>query len=609
MTFRRIVPLLLLAPLAGLAAQTGAPPRAASPKPQSPAVPKTTPAPRATPRAYSFPTPEHPDDWHLLTPTPRVWGDLPPGVVEWELLELDPPRGARKLTPPPAPLGDRWWKSDFELLQTPEPEWFGERELMGRTFGQTPRAPLLPRAPHAPLAPLAPTTPPPAIAPHPTLTPFGEDLHAVISPEAWSPEPGDGRPRAPWLRQDPGDSLYRSARELLNGGEYRRAAGAFRELSTRMPTSGYAPDAHYWWAFALYRIGGTDELRQAIEVLDTQKSKYPGAKMLAQSDALSLRIRGALASRGDVEAARTIRTAAGDSALRCDREEQSVQVEALNALTQSDPDGAMPVLQKILARTDTCSAALRHSAVFLIGNKRRDAGGVTILARVARTDPSFDVRGAALQWLARAPGDDALNVLEELARDSSEERLQRASVRALVSHPSARARQVVRGIVERESTPERLRLEALSAFDKERSSSEDVTWMRTLYGRTENARVKARIVSTLSNIGGPEVDQWMLAMARNTEERSDTRRYAVRRVGKTLPIAELAKLYDASAERAIRETLIETLGQRAEGEATDKLLDIVKSGTDPQLRSRAISALTSKKDPRTLRLLMEIIDK
>ena len=42
---------------------------------------------------------------------------------------------------------------------------------------------------------------------------------------------------------------------------------------------------------------------------------------------------------------------------------------------------------------------------------------------------------------------------------------------------------------------------------------------------------------------------------------------------------------------------------------TDKLLDIVKTGTDPQLRSRAISALTSKKDPRTLRLLMEIIDK
>ena len=167
----------------------------------------------------------------------------------------------------------------------------------------------------------------------------------------------------------------------------------------------------------------------------------------------------------------------------------------------------------------------------------------------------------------------------------------------------------MRTIVERPDSPERLRLEALSAFDKDRATSDDITWMRTLYARTDNSRVKARIVNTLASIGGDEVDQWMLTMARNVDESSDTRRYAVRRVGRTLPIAELAKLYDTSAERAIREVLIETLAQRAEGEATDKLLDIVKTGTDPQLRSRAISALTRKKDPRTLRLLMEIIDK
>jgi len=167
----------------------------------------------------------------------------------------------------------------------------------------------------------------------------------------------------------------------------------------------------------------------------------------------------------------------------------------------------------------------------------------------------------------------------------------------------------VRNIVERSDSPERLRLEALGAFDRDRATADDIAWMRTLYSRTDNVRVKARIVNTLANIGGDEVDQWMLAMARNVDESSDTRRYAVRRVGRTLPIAELAKLYDTSSERAIREVLIETLAARAEGEATDKLLDIVKTGTDPQLRRSAISALTRKKDPRTLRLLMEIIDK
>ena len=40
-----------------------------------------------------------------------------------------------------------------------------------------------------------------------------------------------------------------------------------------------------------------------------------------------------------------------------------------------------------------------------------------------------------------------------------------------------------------------------------------------------------------------------------------------------------------------------------------KLIDIVKTGTDPRLRNQAINALTRKKDPRSTRLLMEIIDK
>lgn len=417
------------------------------------------------------------------------------------------------------------------------------------------------------------------------------------------------RPRSPYLQRDPADSLYRLARELLNRGEYRRAALTFKELSTKMPTSGYAADALYWQAFALYRIGGTTEMRSAIDALELQKEKYPGARLQSENAALSLRIRGALAARGDAAAAATIRTAAGDSALRCDREEQSVRVEALNALTQSDPDGAMPILQKTLARRDSCSAPLRRTAVFLVGNKNRDAASVTLLSQVARNDPSVEVRGAALEWLARVPGDEALGVLEEISRDTSDARVQQAAVRALVRHPSPRARQLVRNIVERSDSPERLRLEALGAFDRDRATADDIAWMRTLYSRTDNVRVKARIVNTLANIGGDEVDQWMLAMARNVDESSDTRRYAVRRVGRTLPIAELAKLYDTSSERAIREVLIETLAVRAEGEATDKLLDIVKTGTDPQLRSRAISALTRKKDPRTLRLLMEIIDK
>ena len=51
------------------------------------------------------------------------------------------------------------------------------------------------------------------------------------------------------------------------------------------------------------------------------------------------------------------------------------------------------------------------------------------------------------------------------------------------------------------------------------------------------------------------------------------------------------------------------LAYRKEPEATDKLIEIARTGTDPQLRRLAINYLTRKNDPRTQKLLLEIVDK
>jgi hypothetical protein len=176
-------------------------------------------------------------------------------------------------------------------------------------------------------------------------------------------------------------------------------------------------------------------------------------------------------------------------------------------------------------------------------------------------------------------------------------------------HPSDKARQLVRGIIERSETPERLRMEALGAFDKERVTADDIAWLRTLYGRTDNPRIKQRVLSTLGRVGGPDVDQWFLAMMRNTDESSETRITALRRVSKSLAIGDLAKLYDVSAERPMREELIGIFANRPDNEATDKLIEIVKTGTDPNLRRMAISALSQKKDARTMKFLLELVEK
>jgi len=76
-----------------------------------------------------------------------------------------------------------------------------------------------------------------------------------------------------------------------------------------------------------------------------------------------------------------------------------------------------------------------------------------------------------------------------------------------------------------------------------------------------------------------------------------------------VPVAQLTQLYDRLTERELRSTLVSILGSRSEDEATDKLIDIAKRGTDPSIRRAAISALTRKKDPRTTQLLLELVEK
>jgi len=83
----------------------------------------------------------------------------------------------------------------------------------------------------------------------------------------------------------------------------------------------------------------------------------------------------------------------------------------------------------------------------------------------------------------------------------------------------------------------------------------------------------------------------------------------MRRIGATQPIADLARLYDTATQQRFRSEIISVLGKRKEDAAADKLIDIVKNGTDPSLRTAAIRAITNKNDARATQLLLEIINK
>ncbi|MDQ2889558.1 MAG: HEAT repeat domain-containing protein [Gemmatimonadota bacterium] len=375
------------------------------------------------------------------------------------------------------------------------------------------------------------------------------------------------RPRAPWATGDPADSLYRLARESLNSGEYRKAAQLFALISQKYPNSQYRADASYWRAFSLYRIGGIADLHEALQTLESAPPDtasrstsvaVSNAVRLAglqntmtvqfnrpRTDAavLAMRIRGALAARGDAAAAAQLARSADASTTSCDDEDAQLRIEALNALVQMDPKSAEPAVTRVLARRDACSAPLRRGALALIA-RNRDAHTTDLLINTAQSDPDLTVRSEAISLLGRASDDRGTAALTRFATSAGNPALQRIAVRALATQDSPAARQSIRDLMSR------------------------------------------------------------------TDIAPDVRLTALHYAGSTgLQVAELGRIYDGASDRATRMEVVSLLDQRDDPQAADRLFDIARTSTDPMLRRRAIDALARRKDPRTAKLLMEIVDK
>src|SRR5262249_34788376 len=169
------------------------------------------------------------------------------------------------------------------------------------------------------------------------------------------------------------------------------------------------------------------------------------------------------------------------------------------------------------------------------------------LGVTAKSDPSVSVRSDAISWLPKLQGDAGVAVLEEMLRTEQDERIQGSIVRALTSSDNAKARTSMRALIDRKDAALNLRIEAINSFNSDRTTADDAAYLRTLYGRADNDRIKDAIISALARIGGQENNDFILAIAKNTNESSQLRSAAISRMMRSnMSVAEWAKLYDAA---------------------------------------------------------------
>ncbi|HJU88562.1 MAG TPA: HEAT repeat domain-containing protein [Gemmatimonadaceae bacterium] len=409
-------------------------------------------------------------------------------------------------------------------------------------------------------------------------------------------------PAPSWAPQDPADSLYREARRALSDANYQRAAELFSRLRDRFPRSTYVADSYYWQAFALNR---NDRLQQALSLLDEQGKRFPNATTRRDAQALATRIRGELARRGDATEAERLTSVASQG---CPEEEDDVRIAAINGLMQMDAERAMPILKKVLARGGACSAELRRKAVFVVSQQRSEEAA-DILLNAAQNDPDNEVREQAVFWLGQVSDERAVDMLSQILTKSNEQEVKEKALFALSQHRSPRAAGLLREYAQGANVSASLREKAIFWIGQ-RSSQENVDFLKGLYGRLDDQELKEKVIFSLSQQRGMGNDKWLMDIATKEGEDTELRKKALFWAGqmREVSLEQLVGLYDRMKDREMREQLIFVYSQRREAPAVDKLMSIAKSDPDRELRKKAIFWLSQSRDPRAAQFLLEIIE-
>lgn len=437
----------------------------------------------------------------------------------------------------------------------------------------------------------------------------------------------------PWSNDQATDSVYRLARERMNRGQYKQAAELFLEVVRRVGAKPLAGDALYWNAYSLYRDGASASLSDALSSLDRLSRDFPSAASIGDANSLRMRVCGELAKRGDAQCAEQVtksargegstsmatststrtrvQTRASDAQEQgCPRDDDDDErVAALNALLQMDADRALPILEKVLARRDRCSAVLRRKAVFLVSQKG-DARAADILMGAVRNDPDAEVREQAVFWLGQTRDERAVDMLQEILQKETNDEVLDKAVFALSQHRSERAGTILRDLAQRDGAPLKVREQAIFWLGQQRNSG-NAALLKNLYTRVKEEELKEKIIFSISQNRADDNAKWLLDVAMDGKEPVEMRKKALFWAGQTRGVSmdDLATLYNRVDDREIKEQVIFVYSQRRDTGAVDKLMDIAKSDKDPELRKKAIFWLGQSRDPRAIKFFEDIISK
>jgi len=374
-------------------------------------------------------------------------------------------------------------------------------------------------------------------------------------------------------RKEREEQLYEDGQDALEEARWQRAIERFSTVAAAKTAR--ADAALYWKAYALDKLGQKAEaLATAAELM----KGYPASRWMSDAKALELQVRQSIGQPVRPEAE-------GDEELK---------LLALQGLQHSDPEQAVPMLEKILQ--SSTSPRLRERALFVLAQSNSPKAR-QIIIDAAKGAGNPDLQRKAIQYLGVHGSRENREALAQIYQASTDVDVKRRILRSFaISGDRAR----VLAAATTETSPE-LRAEAVQQLGV--MGAHDELWQ--LYQKESSVDVKKRILQAMF-VGGNSTRLIELA---NNEQNVELRRTAIRNLGlmgASRTADALTGLYAKEKDVETRKAIIQAFFHQNNAE---QLVAIARKETDPVMRKEIVARLSTMRSKVATDYLLEILNK
>jgi tetratricopeptide (TPR) repeat protein len=367
------------------------------------------------------------------------------------------------------------------------------------------------------------------------------------------------------------DDLYERARDLIEQGKFDRAVSDLDRLIGLK--SNRTDAAIYWKAYSLSKLG---QRAEALTALSDLYKQFADSRWIRDARALEVEVR----------------QASGQAVSPASQDDEELKLMALRGLMQSDPEQALPVIEKML--TGTNSPKVKDRALFVL-SQSHSARAREIIAGVAKGNANPDLQLRAIRYIGIMGGQDNRQILADVYKTSNDAAIKRSILRSfMTSGDKDRLFAAAKS-----ETDAGLRAEAIRQLGVMHASSE----LSQLYQSEASAEIKKSILQSMF-VGG---DSDKLIELAKTEKDPELRKTAIRNLGlmkRSGTTEALTGIYASDAALDVKKAVVNALF--LQNNATG-LVALARAEKNAELKKDIVSKLSNMKSKEATEYLMELL--